>query len=578
MKYCLSILIIFCATSFNLVSYAGKHDNHLIDEFNIPQQTPFYFLNPVPVKVKLLDKIDLSFFRNRLVVLNYRYRLEVPDNESTGLDMKLRIWSRWLQDDLSELKIPVLDQEGGYKLVIEYTVSGGKEPLMFEKPFYVYRGNLASSATSSGNNEGSAETRSNTSASQTTAREETRKQPAVATNNTNPLPKENPSTRRTVEKITEKDTLLDLSNVKVNVEKYEGIKPDWENNVIIESAMAAHYGSPEKNADTAFIAEASVLNDSLMSAGNEQIEVPGPVSSLKESDILYLLNDKTGTIDTVSKLQRSGVSLDEQDSNGNTPLHFAVLSGMDNYALTLIELGANPDLKNNLELTPLHLAVLRNDEELTDALLKKGAEINLQGNTGYTALHIATELNNPDIVAYLILKGASPGIKTSQGLSSRTIARIQKNEEILNLLGNKTLPSAGPSDRKPPATVSLISSDPDIYPEINFNLPYDKDLAKKRQFNQVIQIVSVPLFIVSGSYTVLLKSKANQYYSLSRIAESEEMAKVYYEKTRKYDSNAYISGGVSLVSAFNIIRSTLRKKSLSAKMYKTINQGYIISK
>ena len=93
-----------------------------------------------------------------------------------------------------------------------------------------------------------------------------------------------------------------------------------------------------------------------------------------------------------------------------------------------------------------------------------------------------------------------------------------------------------------------------------------------------LQIVSVPLFIVSGSYTVLLKSKANQYYSLSRIAESEEMAKVYYEKTRKYDSNAYISGGVSLVSAFNIIRSTLRKKSLSAKMYKTINQGYIISK
>jgi hypothetical protein len=215
---------------------------------------------------------------------------------------------------------------------------------------------------------------------------------------------------------------------------------------------------------------------------------------------------------------------------------------------------------------------------LTDALLNSGAEINIQGNTGYTALHIATELNNPGIVNYLLSKGANTGIKTNQGLSSKAIARIQKNDEILKLLTKKTLSSDDRLNQIQPGTISIISSEPKRYPEIDFNLPYDKILAKKRQLNQFLQIVSIPVFIVTSSYAVHSKAQANHFYSLSKIAESEEVARIYYEKTTKFDRATYISGGISLVSAFEIIRSVMRKKSISAKMYKTINQGYIISK
>ncbi len=580
MKYCLSILILFFATIYNSACFAEKHDNSIINGLNFPQQPPFYFLNPVPVKVRLFDKIDLSFFRNQLVVLMYRYRLEVPDNESTGIDMSLRIWSKWQNYDLNELKIPELDEEGGYKLVIEYTISGGKESKRFEKPFYVYRANMVSNAASPGNNgrpSGNTGTQTRTQVP-ATAMIESKAQPVIESGNRSLPPKENTSSARNIQKITEKDTLLDLTDVKVDVEKYEGVKPEFENQGIVAAAIASTDESGLIIPEDSISAGYSTRIDSVPSPAEGQNDVPGLDSNLYTDNILYLLNDKTGTIDTVSKLQKTGLSLDMQDRYGNTPLHFAAMSGLDDYASTLIELGANTNLKNYMELSPLHIAVLRNDEELTDALINSGAEINIQGNTGYTALHIATELNNPDMVNYLLSKGANAVIKTSQGLSSKAIARIQKNDEILRLLAKKSLSSADLLNQIKPGTISIINSEPDRYPEIDFNLPYDKVLAKKRQFNQVLQIVSIPIFIVSSSYVVHLKSQANHFYSLSKIAESEEMARVYYEKTTKFDRTAYISGGISLVSAFGIIRSVLKKKSISAQMYKTINQGYIISK
>ena len=67
------------------------------------------------------------------------------------------------------------------------------------------------------------------------------------------------------------------------------------------------------------------------------------------------------------------------------------------------------------------------------------------------------------------------------------------------------------------------------------------------------------------------KSEANNYYSLYKIAETEEMAKDLYNKANRYDTYAYISGGISLASIYGFIHSGIRKKYISGEMRKKFN-------
>ena len=109
-----------------------------------------------------------------------------------------------------------------------------------------------------------------------------------------------------------------------------------------------------------------------------------------------------------------------------------------------------------------------------------------------------------------------------------------------------------------------------LSPQFDINLAYNKDLVKKRQFNKVVGIISIPIFAICTAGTVYFRSEANNYYSSYKNAETIDVAKHYYDKTMQYDTYTYISGGVSLASAFGIIHSAIRKKSISNKMCKTL--------
>jgi uncharacterized protein YpmB len=93
---------------------------------------------------------------------------------------------------------------------------------------------------------------------------------------------------------------------------------------------------------------------------------------------------------------------------------------------------------------------------------------------------------------------------------------------------------------------------------------------KRRQFNKLIRIISIPVFAISTAGAVYLRSEANNYYSSYKNAETIEMAQHYYDKTIQYDTYTYISGGVSLTSAIEIIHSAIRQKSISNKMCKAL--------
>ncbi len=67
------------------------------------------------------------------------------------------------------------------------------------------------------------------------------------------------------------------------------------------------------------------------------------------------------------------MSIELTDFKGNTPLHWACYSGMENAAFCLISWGADLNKKEiNFGMTPLHMAVMSGNSRIVKKLLIRG--------------------------------------------------------------------------------------------------------------------------------------------------------------------------------------------------------------
>jgi ankyrin repeat protein len=217
----------------------------------------------------------------------------------------------------------------------------------------------------------------------------------------------------------------------------------------------------------------------------------------------------------------------------------------------------------------LHIAAFLNDEDDVMALISHGAEINIKGNSGFTPLHIASLMNNFEVARDLLKTGAKYKLKTDQNLTAVAIAKIQNNNLIKKLIAKKDPDNLNQSVLSRTGNISQMNS-VKLSPQFDINLPYNKDLVKKRQFNKVLCIISIPVFAISTAGAVYLRSEADNFYSRYKNAGTLDIAKHYYDKTIQYDTFTYIAGGVSISGAFGIVHSLFRQKSISNRMRKTL--------
>lgn len=107
-------------------------------------------------------------------------------------------------------------------------------------------------------------------------------------------------------------------------------------------------------------------------------------------------------------LLHSGISISARDNSGRTALIAALAGNKKENIKTLIDLGANINIKleNYSMATPLMLACMHCDIDIVQILLDANAAVNSQDKSGYTALMIAIELNKLNIVNLLLDKGA----------------------------------------------------------------------------------------------------------------------------------------------------------------------------
>lgn len=110
-------------------------------------------------------------------------------------------------------------------------------------------------------------------------------------------------------------------------------------------------------------------------------------------------------LDKIKYLIQQKVTVNAQNNEGKTALHYAASSNYDQAVNLLLEKGACIDTPTKIGWTALHYACLENREKIVDTLLKNGANVNAQAITGLTPLHLAA-CSNCNIVKKLMQAGA----------------------------------------------------------------------------------------------------------------------------------------------------------------------------
>ena len=128
--------------------------------------------------------------------------------------------------------------------------------------------------------------------------------------------------------------------------------------------------------------------------------------------------------------------LDSQDSEGNTPLHYACEYDSVIIVKYLVYCGCNHNKVNNEGDSPLHIAC-RSSLEVTKLLTN--CDVNLKNADGYTPLHIACESKKKDIALHLIEEtNCDVKVKNNEGeyplhiasLNSMQIGKLVEKSDI----------------------------------------------------------------------------------------------------------------------------------------------------
>lgn len=177
----------------------------------------------------------------------------------------------------------------------------------------------------------------------------------------------------------------------------------------------------------------------------------------KKASVILLIEETFNFVEIPSK--KGGGWVDIRNHIGNTPLHYAPFA--ENILTSeewLAEVGVDAiNAQNNLGDTPLHMAAARGDLEFALLLLERGADPNIQNKRGETALHhaILKIINLPrvrggevtgasssydpalEIVKTLLDYEADPNIQNKRGETSLHYAGWKKNITVIRLLMEK---------------------------------------------------------------------------------------------------------------------------------------------
>ncbi|XP_061959825.1 ankyrin repeat domain-containing protein EMB506, chloroplastic [Populus nigra] len=151
----------------------------------------------------------------------------------------------------------------------------------------------------------------------------------------------------------------------------------------------------------------------------------------------------SGQIKFMDKLLDDGLDIDDQDNDGLTALHKAIIGKKEAVISHLLRKGASPHIRDRDGASPLHYAVQVGAMQTVKLLIKYEVDVNAADNEGWTPLHIAVQSRNRDIAKVLLVNGADKTRRTKDGMTpldlSLCFGKDFKSFDIAKLL--KVLPA-----------------------------------------------------------------------------------------------------------------------------------------
>ncbi|XP_077067128.1 ankyrin repeat and SOCS box protein 15-like isoform X1 [Siphateles boraxobius] len=133
-------------------------------------------------------------------------------------------------------------------------------------------------------------------------------------------------------------------------------------------------------------------------------------------------------------LVSSQLEMEEKGWNGETALHLAVKSGLEENVRILLEHGALPHNLNSKKESPLLLAVRVRSYQMVFALTTHGAVVDQVCSKRWTALHEAARVGCIDILMLLLRRGGQVSVRDVNGVTPLGVAAEYANLEVLQVL------------------------------------------------------------------------------------------------------------------------------------------------